>query len=119
MNLILAHKIALDPNTEQRSYLARAAGTARFAYNWALAEWQRQHKNGGKPSEGALRRLLNEIKHEQFPSQNAAIARRMLSGPSLHSQAGQPHPAAALQPARIARARASSSSADTPRSPCL
>ena len=24
--------------------MARAAGTARFAYNWALAEWQRQYE---------------------------------------------------------------------------
>lgn len=67
MNLILAHQIALDPNAEQRTDFAKAAGTARFSYNWALAEWKRQHKEGGKPSEGALRRLLNEIKYEQFP----------------------------------------------------
>jgi hypothetical protein len=32
--MLLAHKIALDPNAEQ---LARAAGTARFAWNWAAA----------------------------------------------------------------------------------
>ncbi|WP_366929833.1 helix-turn-helix domain-containing protein [uncultured Thiodictyon sp.] len=38
--MILSHKIALDPNNTQRTYLARAAGTARFAYNWALAQWQ-------------------------------------------------------------------------------
>ena len=29
--MLLAHKIALDPNTAQRLYFARAAGTARFA----------------------------------------------------------------------------------------
>ena len=40
--MIVAHKIALDPNDKQATYFARAAGTARFAYNWALAEWQRQ-----------------------------------------------------------------------------
>ena len=28
-------------------YFARASGTARFAYNWALAEWRRQYKAGG------------------------------------------------------------------------
>ena len=65
--MLLAHKIALDPNAVQRLHFARAAGTARFAYNWALAEWKRQHKAGGKPSDVALRRDLNAVKREQFP----------------------------------------------------
>lgn len=65
--MILAHKIALDPNNVQATYFARACGTARFAYNWALGEWRRQYKEGGKPSEAALRRRLNEVKREQFP----------------------------------------------------
>ena len=30
--MLIAHKIALDPNNAQATYLARAAGTARFAY---------------------------------------------------------------------------------------
>ena len=38
--MLLAHKIALDPNAAQRMYFARASGTARFAYNWAFGEWQ-------------------------------------------------------------------------------
>ncbi len=65
--MILAHKIALDPNDAQATYFTRACGTARFAYNWALGEWRRQYKEGGKPSEAALRRQLNEVKREQFP----------------------------------------------------
>jgi putative transposase len=65
--MILAHKIALDPNVEQAVYFARACGTARFAWNWALSEWQRQYKEGGKPSEAALRKQLNTAKREQFP----------------------------------------------------
>ena len=35
--MLLAHKVALDPNMAQRVYFARAAGTARFAWNWAWA----------------------------------------------------------------------------------
>ena len=35
--MIIAHKIALDPNESQQTYFARACGTARFASNWALA----------------------------------------------------------------------------------
>lgn len=71
--MLIAHRIALDPNHAQATYLARAAGTARFAYNWALAEWKRQYDawkadNGlPKPSQAALRRQLNAVKREQFP----------------------------------------------------
>jgi len=71
--MIIAHKIALDPNNQQATYFARAAGTARFAYNWALAEWGCQYEawkvdnSLPKPSQVALRRQLNAIKREQFP----------------------------------------------------
>ena len=71
--MLIAHRIALDPNNEQRTYFARAAGSARFAYNWGLAEWQRQYKARSEdpslpaPSEAALRRQLNAAKREQFP----------------------------------------------------
>ncbi len=71
--MLVAHKIRLAPNNVQASYLARAAGTARFAYNWALAEWSRQYDackadpTLDKPSDPALRRQLNAIKREQFP----------------------------------------------------
>ena len=41
--MLIAHRIALDPNNAQATYFARASGTARVAYNWALAEWKRQH----------------------------------------------------------------------------
>ena len=64
--MLLAHKVALDPNPTQRMYLARAAGVARVAYNSAAAEWQAQHKAGGEPSEIALNRQLNAIGPEQF-----------------------------------------------------
>ena len=71
--MIIAHKIALNPNNVQATYLSRAAGTARFAYNWALAEWKRQYEawkadnSLPKPSQAALRRQLNALKREQFP----------------------------------------------------
>ena len=71
--MILAHKIGLDPNNAQATYFARACGVARFAYNWALAEWKKQYEAAKsnpalpKPSQAALRRQLNAIKREQFP----------------------------------------------------
>lgn len=71
--MLMAHKIALDPNDKQATYFAKAAGVARFAYNWALAEWKRQYEvwradnSLPKPSEAALRRQLNAIKRQAFP----------------------------------------------------
>jgi putative transposase len=65
--MILVHRIALDPNNEQRTYFARACGTARFAYNWALSEWEKAYAAGDKLNEADLRKLLNSIKEEQFP----------------------------------------------------
>ena len=65
--MLLAHRIALAPNHKQAAYFARASGVARFAYNWALAEWRCEYKEGGKPSEMMLRKRLNALKREQFP----------------------------------------------------
>ena len=71
--MLIAHRIALDPTNAQATYFARAAGTARFAWNWALGEWQRQHqaRRGDPslpaPSEARLRRQLNSIKRARFP----------------------------------------------------
>jgi len=66
--MIVAHKIALDPNVAQEIYFVRASGTARFASNWARAEWKGQRQAGEQPSEASLRRQLNTIKDEPFPS---------------------------------------------------
>jgi putative transposase len=71
--MLIAHRIALDPNNQQATYFKKACGVARFAYNWALAEWKRQYEAWKadntlpKPTEAALRRQLNAIKREQFP----------------------------------------------------
>ena len=67
MSVKLAHRIRLDPTADQAAYFGRACGVARFAYNWALAEWRRQHAAGERPCEAALRRRLNSVKREQFP----------------------------------------------------
>jgi len=65
--MIKAHKIRLNPTPEQATYFAKAAGTARFCFNWARAEWQKQYEAGGKPSALALRTQFNAIKKDQFP----------------------------------------------------
>jgi putative transposase len=65
--MIKAHKIRLHPTPEQEEYFRKAAGTARFCYNWARAEWERQYEAGEKPSALKLRTQFHAIRKEQFP----------------------------------------------------
>jgi putative transposase len=71
--MMLAHRIRLSPNNVQATGLSKAAGVARFAYNWALEEWQRQYElsktNAAlpEPHEAAIRRQLNATKRSTFP----------------------------------------------------
>lgn len=71
--MLRAHKIGLDPNQAQAVYFAKACGTARFAWNWALDQWNRQYEawkldsSLERPSEGSLRRQLNAVKRDEFP----------------------------------------------------
>ena len=84
--MILGHTIELAPNNKQATYFNKACGIARLAYNWALAEWQKQYQtdknyrdeyqaNGieidktklNSPNQFKLRKQLNSIKKQQFP----------------------------------------------------
>ena len=65
--MIRAHKIRLHPTPEQAQYFAHAAGVARFVWNWALAEWNRQYEAGEKPTALNLKKQFNQIRREQFP----------------------------------------------------
>src|ERR1700736_2819109 len=65
--MIKAHKIRLNPTPEQAVYFAMAAGTGRFVWNWALAEWNRHYEAGEKPTALKLKKQFNEIRREQFP----------------------------------------------------
>jgi putative transposase len=61
--MLLAHRIRIDASPAQRDYFARAAGTARRVWNWALAEWQRQLAAGARPNAMALKKQFNAIKY--------------------------------------------------------
>lgn len=61
--MLLSHRIRLDPTPAQRDYFARAAGTARRVWNWALAEWRRRVAAGEKPNAMALKKTFNRIKY--------------------------------------------------------
>lgn len=53
----------LLPNNKQRTKLFQNAGTARFAYNWALAYEQQNYKDGGKfLSDRELRKVFTQLK---------------------------------------------------------
>lgn len=65
--MIKAHKIRLHPTPEQAVYFAKAAGTSRFVWNWALAEWNQQYEAGEKPTALKLKKQFNAIRREQFP----------------------------------------------------
>lgn len=67
MKVRRAHKIALDPTPEQTDRFNRAAGTARFVWNWALAEWNRLFKCGEKPNAMDLKKRFNAVKGDEFP----------------------------------------------------
>ena len=63
----IAHKIELQPNNVQSTYFSKACGTARFAYNWGLAQWKKLYDAGERPYESIIRKQLNAIKREQYP----------------------------------------------------
>ena len=65
--MIKAHKIRLHPTPEQAVYFAKAAGTARFVWNWALAEWNQQYEAGLKPTALKLKKQFNQMRRERFP----------------------------------------------------
>ena len=46
--MIKTIRVMLFPNNKQKTRLFQYAGTARFAYNWALDREQENYKNGGR-----------------------------------------------------------------------
>jgi putative transposase len=67
--MIKAHKIRLNASPEQELYFRKAAGTARFVYNWALAEWQRHKAEYPGQEHGvmAIKKDFNALKGQQYP----------------------------------------------------
>ena len=64
----LSHKIKLYPNASARSYFERACGTARFAYNWGLAQALQDRDKGLKtPSGFDIHKRLTSVKKTEFP----------------------------------------------------
>ena len=71
--MILSHKIALNTNKTQEELLSKAAGCARFTFNWGLARWNEMYKawKGDntlpKPTANIIKKEFNKIKEVEFP----------------------------------------------------
>jgi len=65
--VIRSQVIRLDPTHKQVEFFRQCVGTARFAYNWALNEWQERHSKGLTTNEAELSRQINAIKRTKFP----------------------------------------------------
>ena len=63
----ISHKIELKPNNKAKTHFKKAFGCARLAYNWGLAKWQENYKQGIKASAYDLKKEFNSIKKEQYP----------------------------------------------------
>lgn len=57
-----AHKIRLYPTYRQVAVMRKACGTARYTYNWALAEVKKALDAGEKPSIPQLKKHWNKVK---------------------------------------------------------
>ena len=68
MQINRGYKTALDLNNKQRTLCLKYAGTARFAYNWGLAQKQADYQSGLKtPNAQVLHKRLNALKANEFP----------------------------------------------------
>ena len=66
MQIIKTIRVMLIPNGKQNTRLFQFAGTARFAYNWALEKEQQNYSEGGKfLSDCELRKRFTQLKHEE------------------------------------------------------
>lgn len=61
--MLLAHRIRIEATPAQCDYFARAAGTARKVWNWALAQWHSQVELGQWPQAKTLKKAFNAIKY--------------------------------------------------------
>lgn len=64
--MLRAYKTELDPNNKQQTQFIRYAGTARFIFNWALADRIERHKQGLTTNKFEQKRRFNALKKEAY-----------------------------------------------------
>ena len=62
-----SQKIRIYSNNKQGTFLRRSCGCARLAYNYCLAKWSEDYKNGIKHNYYTIKKHFNSIKRELFP----------------------------------------------------
>lgn len=62
-----AHRIRLNPTPEQEQAFLRAAGIARFAWNWALGEYHRRKESGESVDWNAVKKAFRAAIDAEFP----------------------------------------------------
>jgi putative transposase len=68
VKILKGFKVELDPNNAQRTLLLKAAGVARFCYNWGLQKKKEAIESKVKPpSAFVLGKQLNAVKRTEFP----------------------------------------------------
>jgi len=65
--MILAQRIRLNPTADEESYFRRAAGTARFAWNWALNRYKAIKQAGGKANWNDIKKDFRQAIDREFP----------------------------------------------------
>ena len=61
--MVKTYKVRLEPNNKQHARMMQFAGAARYAYNWALEQQDKNHKEGGKfLSDCDLRKQFTQYK---------------------------------------------------------
>ncbi len=74
MKITRGYKTELDLNKKQKTMCLQHAGTARYAYNWALAKKQEAYKKGEKvPTAIDLHRALNTLKKTELSCSKITI----------------------------------------------
>ncbi|MFA7143494.1 MAG: RNA-guided endonuclease TnpB family protein [Candidatus Dojkabacteria bacterium] len=61
---IRVHKTRIYPTKDQEELLFKSVGVARYAYNWALHQWNTLYNNSGKPSAYELRNEFVKLKED-------------------------------------------------------
>jgi putative transposase len=62
-----AHRIRLNPTPEQAAAFMRAAGVARFAWNWALTEYKRLKAAGEPVDWNEIKKKFRALIDAEFP----------------------------------------------------
>src|SRR5205809_7456727 len=61
------HKIQLNPTPDQAQAFRRAAGVARFAWNWALCEYQRLKEAREPVDWNEIKKTFRALIDAEFP----------------------------------------------------